>query len=245
MIGLIFVLVLFIGCSVAPVIDTTPPVITLLGENPVNLCVGDTYVDAGATAFDNVDGDITLSVIIGGDVVNTSTVGTYTVTYNVSDSAGNVADEVTRIVNVVEEIPIDLVREYTGHDFVLRWPDYWLFVTVCDTTGKTQKIWDEINKIIGGSLIFWLTDDPTAQIGIEYMQLSEGFQFFVGLGYDNYEIIGCGILINPATASQPIFEQVCLMAIGIKEEKAALGFTDEMKEVLSWLYRLEPGYPLS
>lgn len=95
---LIFGLVLFVGCGVVTP-DTTAPVITLLGENSVNLNVGDDYVDAGATAFDNVDGDITANIIIV-NPVDTSIAGTYIVTYNASDSAGNAADEATRTVNV-------------------------------------------------------------------------------------------------------------------------------------------------
>ena len=82
--------------------DTEPPVITLIGENPVNISVGDVYTDAGATAQDDIDGDISSLITVGGDTVDTSTVGTYNITYNVSDSAGNAAAEVTRTVNVNE-----------------------------------------------------------------------------------------------------------------------------------------------
>ena len=53
-----------------------------------------------ATASDNYDGDISADVVIGGDSVDT--VGQYTVTYNVSDDAGNAASEVTRTVNVTD-----------------------------------------------------------------------------------------------------------------------------------------------
>ena len=74
--------------------------ITLVGDAVVDLSVGDTYSESGATASDNVDGDISADVVIGGDSVDTSTVGQYTVTYNVSDDAGNAATEVTRVVNV-------------------------------------------------------------------------------------------------------------------------------------------------
>ena len=42
--------------------DTTPPVITLTGEAVVSIEVGSTYVDGGATASDNVDGDITSNI---------------------------------------------------------------------------------------------------------------------------------------------------------------------------------------
>jgi len=82
------------------IIDTTLPVITLLGDNPVNLYIGDSYTDAGATALDDVDGDITADIVVGGDTVDTNATGTYIITYNVSDAAGNPATEVTRTVNV-------------------------------------------------------------------------------------------------------------------------------------------------
>ena len=83
--------------------DTEAPVISLNGASTVNLNVGDTYTELGATATDNVDGNLTSSIIIGGDTVNTSLGGTYIVTYNVSDAAGNAAVEVTRTVNVIPD----------------------------------------------------------------------------------------------------------------------------------------------
>ncbi len=82
--------------------DTTPPVITVIGINPVSVVVGSVYNDAGATALDNVDGDLTASIISTNNVV-TSLVGTYTVTYNVTDAAGNIATA-TRTVNVIESL---------------------------------------------------------------------------------------------------------------------------------------------
>lgn len=80
--------------------DATAPLITLNGSSTVNLTEGDTYTELGATALDNFDGDITASIVVGGDTVDTNTPGTYIVTYNVSDAAGNAATEVTRTVNV-------------------------------------------------------------------------------------------------------------------------------------------------
>ncbi|MDZ4227052.1 MAG: DUF5011 domain-containing protein, partial [Patescibacteria group bacterium] len=49
---------------------------------------------------DDRDGDITADIVVGGDTVDTDTVGEYTITYKVSDAAGNAADEVTRTVIV-------------------------------------------------------------------------------------------------------------------------------------------------
>lgn len=83
------------------VVDTTKPVISLVGSPTVSVNFGASYTDAGATASDNVDGIITGSIVTV-NPVNTGTLGTYTVTYNVTDSHGNVADQVTRSVTVVD-----------------------------------------------------------------------------------------------------------------------------------------------
>ena len=82
------------------VADTIAPVLTLLGDNPVDHPVGQIYVDAGASATDSFEGDISGSIVQGG-TFDQNTVGTYTLTYDVSDSAGNAATQITRTVNVV------------------------------------------------------------------------------------------------------------------------------------------------
>jgi arylsulfatase A len=83
----------------------SPPVITLNGDINVTLIIGDSYTDAGAAASDLEDGDISANIMVGGDVVDTAAAGTYVITYNVSDSAGKTATEVTRTVIVQ---PFDL-----------------------------------------------------------------------------------------------------------------------------------------
>ena len=81
--------------------DHTIPVITRVGDTTVSLELGSTYTDAGATAVDNIDGTITSSIVADTSAVNVNAAGTYTVTYNVSDAAGNAATQVTRTVQVV------------------------------------------------------------------------------------------------------------------------------------------------
>ena len=71
--------------------DTTPPVITLNGANPQTIPVGTSYQELGASATDDVDGDISNRVKIDASEVNTNTAGTYTVRYSVSDAAGHEA----------------------------------------------------------------------------------------------------------------------------------------------------------
>jgi len=82
------------------VIDTTVPVITLYGDNPQYIEVGSAYTELGATAEDNNDGDITGSIVIDSSAVNTGLLGDYIVTYNVTDSEGNAAVQVSRTVTV-------------------------------------------------------------------------------------------------------------------------------------------------
>ncbi len=80
--------------------DTTPPVIALNGQASITLSVGDTYTEAGATANDNVDGNITNNIVITGSV-NTSSSGTYTITYTITDSSSNTAS-IERIISVFQ-----------------------------------------------------------------------------------------------------------------------------------------------
>ena len=70
------------------VVDTTIPVITLMGANPQTIEVGSPVCGAGATATDNYDGDISGSIVIDATAVDTSTLGSYSVTYDVTDQFG-------------------------------------------------------------------------------------------------------------------------------------------------------------
>lgn len=78
--------------------DSTNPIITLIGDNPITIEIGSSYTDAGATATDNIDGDLT---VVTTNTVDSNVIGQYTVAYNVKDTATNVATEVTRTVNVI------------------------------------------------------------------------------------------------------------------------------------------------
>ena len=80
--------------------DTTKPVVTLIGETPVYVPLNGTYVEQGATATDNVTASSSLTIIVNGDVVDTSVAGTYYVAYRTTDAAGNVSDDVIRDVHV-------------------------------------------------------------------------------------------------------------------------------------------------
>jgi hypothetical protein len=92
--------------------DTTKPVITLLGANPLSIANGATYTDPGAKVTDNVDAERTIT---GSGTVNTAVQGDYTVTYNATDAAGNVADAVTRTVRVAAPVVVESTyAEWSG-----------------------------------------------------------------------------------------------------------------------------------
>jgi PKD repeat protein len=96
--------------------DATKPVITLNGDDTVYIEQGYTYIDPGATAADNLDGNLTSKVKTSSSPkFDNMTPATYAFKYNVTDAAGNQADEVRRIVIVTPD--------KTAPDLVVPDPD--------------------------------------------------------------------------------------------------------------------------
>ena len=89
-----------IAMDADPPEDTTPPTITINGDNPLTITVGSTYTDDGATCTDETDG--TLTPVATG-TVDTDRPGTYTITYACTDGSGNAAyDSRTVLVRAAE-----------------------------------------------------------------------------------------------------------------------------------------------
>ncbi len=104
--------------TVTVIADIIAPVITLLGTDPVDVTVDDTYTDAGATATDNIDGTVAVSTT---GTVDTATLGANTLTYTATDTALNEVT-LTRTVNVipVAVAPVALPDAYgTDEDVAL------------------------------------------------------------------------------------------------------------------------------
>ena len=123
--------------------DSIAPVITLLGDATVSIEVGDTYIDAGATAKDNYDGDITSNIVTVSNV-DTAIVGSYTVTYDVSDANENAAATVTRLVTVedalsmveIEKIELDIFPNPTSSIWQIKSSKMIESFDLFDLTGK-------------------------------------------------------------------------------------------------------------
>ena len=82
--------------------DTVSPVITMVGDNEVYHEVGTTYYDAGASAVDNSNEAIQVTVTNNVDDNNT---GLYRVLYDAKDSSENMAQQKQRLVHVVDTLP--------------------------------------------------------------------------------------------------------------------------------------------
>jgi hypothetical protein len=85
------------------VTDQTPPVITVEGTATVTVEAATSYLDAGASVSDAVDGNLT-GTMVTLNPINATTLnqpGTYTVSYTSTDTVGN-TDTATRTVTVVD-----------------------------------------------------------------------------------------------------------------------------------------------
>ncbi|MBI9102841.1 MAG: DUF5011 domain-containing protein [Spirochaetales bacterium] len=105
--------------------DDTAPEIILNGEETMSIIAGPVFTDPGATATDNIDGIITDNIVSSG-LVSSDTIGTYAITYNVSDAAGNTAETITRTVNVIgsDSTPPEISLE---GDYITRIPQFSLY----------------------------------------------------------------------------------------------------------------------
>ena len=95
--------------------DNKPPTITVNGNNPATLNVGDTYADLGATVTDNVDENLGIRTFLDGMRVDqiqidTSIAGEHRIDYVATDQAGNTSTSTRSVIvsspandNVVEE----------------------------------------------------------------------------------------------------------------------------------------------
>lgn len=148
--------------------DTDPPVITINGNNPDTIYVGDSWTMPMVSALDNVDGDITSNIEIAGSV-NTAKVGKNSIICSVSDAAGNISKK-TLLVFVIEKenkpqlilkgpesLIISLGSSYVDSGF-----------TVIDTNGDTLP--ESISKAVVAKTLYNSLDeilDNTYNIGSE------------------------------------------------------------------------------
>ena len=131
--------------------DISAPSITLNGDKNVYIKKGEAYVEAGFTAIDNVDGDVSSNVKLSGGV-NTEIIGNYSIIYEVSDNAGNVA-KVSREIYVYEK-QMEVDEIYPGSKVV--------YLTFDDGPGvHTERLLNILDKF-GVKATFFVTNQYPA-----------------------------------------------------------------------------------
>ena len=83
--------------------ENKKPVINIIGNDNIEISIGEEFIEPGYKGIDAEDGDITNLVRIEGDIIDTSKSGIYTVTYTLNDSNGISALKRTRIIKVVDK----------------------------------------------------------------------------------------------------------------------------------------------
>ena len=126
-------------------IDNIPPVIVTNGTD-VTVALGGTYTDAGATAIDNVDGDISENIVVTSNV-DTTQLGSYTVRYNVQDGNGNAAIEVIRNVTV-EDVDTDGDGILDANDNCVSEPNSDQLDTDGDAVGNVCDLDDDNDGVV-------------------------------------------------------------------------------------------------
>ncbi|MDQ6962066.1 MAG: DUF5011 domain-containing protein, partial [Mariprofundaceae bacterium] len=131
--------------------DTTKPVITTNGADPYTFEVGLTYADPKATVTDNVDA--TNAALVGvSNVVNT-VVGNYTVTYNHTDAAGNVATTVVRDVYVQDTtLPVITTNGTDPYTFEVGLTYVDPLATMTDNVDATNTFLTGTSNVVSGTV---------------------------------------------------------------------------------------------
>jgi hypothetical protein len=89
---------------VVNVVDTTNPVVSLMGDAEMTVAPNSTWNDPGYSASDNSNESI--SVVVSGDTVNTAIVADYTILYTAVDSSGN-SHQISRLVHVSDPYTLE------------------------------------------------------------------------------------------------------------------------------------------
>lgn len=146
------------------VLDEEAPTITLIGDAAITIDSGPgPYVDPGASAVDNADGDVSASIQIDSSAIDTTTAGTYTVLISATDSSGNAA-QLTRTVTVNFSYPgwTGVIPTKTSMNVGSSNPLVWAWLDGNDnpinTSGDVQEL--TIRNCSNGDVVLQMAGDP-------------------------------------------------------------------------------------
>ena len=203
-----------IATQVVTIVDTTKPVIALLGADPQTVEFGTTYTELNATATDEVDDDdeLTRRIAINAGAVDVNRLGTYPVTYDVSDAEGNNADRVTRTVMVTDTTapditaPLAMTFEATDTLTPLSRSDYGTATSGDDTADITDDAPDAFP--LGATTITWTATDPATNemMATQVVTIVDTTPPDIALLGDNPQTVEFGSIYNDpgATATDAV-----------------------------------------
>lgn len=119
--------------------DDVPPTITLVGADTITFEVNNSYTEFGATAFDNIEGNITNRIQIT-NTVDTAQAGLYYVFYQVTDGSGLQSPMVRRVVMVASDLTNPVITLNGANPLVhpVKTPFVDPMVTVIDNPGNAN-----------------------------------------------------------------------------------------------------------
>ena len=187
--------------------DLTAPSITITGGNTMSVTLSTTaganvWTAPTVTATDDQDGDISTSVTASADP-DVNTKGVYTVTYTVSDAAGNTAtqDLTVNVVNSVE----NFAGMYNVHDTVptIAAFNYTMNISTDNTvSGKIHFNTGVYNTSVVGYACYQSNTTITATIAGAVVALPSQTVGPIGTDNSNHTFVGSGSVTN---TSLPIF----------------------------------------
>ena len=142
------------------VVDTTPAVISVVWETSLTIEYWQDYADEWAEYLDTLDWEWTITWQWD---VDTSTIWEYEITYNYTDTAWNISEEVMRTVSVVDTTtPVitvvweNIIDTEFGEEYIDAWAEYSDNV---DWTGSVDWVWEvDVNTLWGYTLTYDYTD---------------------------------------------------------------------------------------
>lgn len=189
--------------------DGVGPVITRNGEATINLQQNASYSDAGATATDAIEGSCVVTTSISSATLSTftQTPGTYLITYNSLDAAGNSGAPATRTV-VVTAVANDgydafIVGKTTNSQTLAEYAFGAKDVGVLAPADRPQV------AVSGGNLVLSYRVRVTTPSLIVTPQLStnlpSGFAFDSSIATNTVgQITNNGVVLEQRTASVPV-----------------------------------------
>jgi len=176
--------------------DNTLPYITLNGSDTVLVEVGSTYTDAGATAHDPTEGDISSRLVMTSDV-DANAAGIYYVTYCASDASGNEAPCVQRVVYVVvDQSAPDLVLKGNNPEYVevitgTYTEKGWTATDKTDGNLETAvQVTGTVNTFkIGSYILTYTVQDAQANVAVVTREVIVRDQVFPTINNDEIKVI--------------------------------------------------------